>query len=404
VTTTTKFALDQKDLALEHRIIRSRSDLISVFERIRTVDSLVLTGPEDGKEPKWSGLDLNLMDALVHVVQENGWVLLIEADGSRGKSLKVPAFYEPVLPPQCDLVVPVVGLDAIGEMSISDRIHRTELLIKLLDLGPSDRISTQHVVDVLSSSQGALKDIPPSSHVRVLLNKCDSNRDLKNGREIAQGIVKNQRIQSVLLGSVMEEDPVRESICRVGGVVLAAGASTRLDDLKQLLTFRDKPFVVHAAEAALNGHLDPVVMIVGRHADVIKKALSHYPIRFVENRDPERGQSSSVQLGLEAIQDQVDAVIFLLADMPLVTSDLIRALVEEHRYNLGPVIAPFAEGRRGNPVLFDRVTFDALREVKGDQGGRALFSSYPVVQVEWEGSALFDVDSEEDLRRLRGIE
>ena len=145
-------------------------------------------------------------------------------------------------------------------------------------------------------------------------------------------------------------------------------------------------------------------MIVGREADAIQKALSHYPVQFVENKDLEGGQSGSVQLGLEAIQDQVDAVIFLLADMPLVTSDLIQALVKEHRHNLGPVIAPFAEGRRGNPVLFDRATFDALREVKGDQGGRALFSSYPVVQVEWEGSALFDVDSEEDLRRLREVE
>ena len=233
VTSTTKFALDQKDLALEHRIIKSRSDLLSASKHIGTFESLILTGPEDRKEPKWTGLDLNLINALIYTVRENGWVLLIEADGSRGKSLKVPAPYEPVLPLQCDLVVPVVGLDVIGEICTSDKIHRTELLMKLLNLDLSDRISTQHVVDLLSSSQGALKGIPPATPVRVLLNKVASNVDLENGREIAQGIVKNHRIQSVLLASAMEEDPVQESITRVAGVILAAGASTRLHDLKQ---------------------------------------------------------------------------------------------------------------------------------------------------------------------------
>jgi molybdenum cofactor cytidylyltransferase len=124
----------------------------------------------------------------------------------------------------------------------------------------------------------------------------------------------------------------------------------------------------------------------------------------VQNVEPERGQSNSVHMGLNAVQDQVDAAVFLLADMPLVGSDLVAALIEKHRETLGSVIAPTVDGRRGNPVLFDRKTFDALREVQGDQGGRALFSHYPVIQVEWDDSSLFDVDSDEELRKMREIE
>ncbi|OGO20513.1 MAG: hypothetical protein A2Z14_13610 [Chloroflexi bacterium RBG_16_48_8] len=202
----------------------------------------------------------------------------------------------------------------------------------------------------------------------------------------------------------MEASPVKESIARVAGVILAAGASTRLDGLKQLMTFRRRPLVIHSVETALEGHLDPVVVVVGPEGEAVKNALMHHPVHIVENTEPGRGQSSSVHLGLESVQDQVEAVIFLLADMPLVKPDLLKALVEQHRRSLAPVIAPFAQGKRGNPVLFDRRTFHSLREVKGDQGGRAIFSHYPVVQLEWDDSVLFDVDSEEDLRKMREME
>ena len=404
VTTTTKIALDQSDLAQEHLILESIEDLLTAIESMQTFESILLTGGKDDKEPKWRGLHPDFVEEFIPAVRENGWVLLIEADGARGKSLKVPASYEPVLPSQCDLVVPVVGLDVIGEEVDSPKVHRFDLLMKLLDLGANERIRSDHIVKLLTSLHGGLKDIPQESVVRVLLNKADSDGARKIGREIAWDLLKHARIQSVLLASVTEDIPVGESFCRVGGVVLAAGASTRLEGLKQLMTFRNKPLVAYSVEAAIGGGLDPILVVVGRDADDVRNALSHYPVQFVENAEWESGQSGSVRLGLNAVHDQVEAVIFLLADMPLVTSDLVEALVKKHRQTLGSVIAPFVEGKRGNPVLFDRKTFDALREVKGDQGGRALFSQYPMEQIEWDKSALFDVDSDEELRRMRDIE
>ncbi len=404
VTTTTKIALDQVDLGKDHLIIDSMDDILSAFESLQTFESILLTGQKHEIEPKWIGLKPDFVENLVQTVHARGWVLLIEADGARGRSLKAPAQHEPVLPSGCDLVVPVIGLDAVGKEISSPKIHRTEILMRLLDLKEGDRISREHVVEVLTSSQGGLKDIPLSTDVRVLLNKADTKKDVENGRQIAQALIKNQRIRSVLIASVLEETPVMQSICRVGGVVLAAGESTRLGGVKQLMTFRGKPLVAYSVETALEGSLTPVIVVVGAKAEAIKNALAHYPIHIVENTEPERGQSSSVHLGLDAIQGQVDAVIFLLADMPLVKLDLVKVLVKKHQESLGPVIVPSVEGKRGNPVLFDQRTFEALREVKGDQGGRAIFSRYPVVQVDWDDSALFDVDSEEDLQKMRDME
>jgi molybdenum cofactor cytidylyltransferase len=68
---------------------------------------------------------------------------------------------------------------------------------------------------------------------------------------------------------------------------------------------------------------------------------------------------------------------------------------------MAPIIAPLIDGQRGNPVLFDRVTFSDLQQVRGDAGGRQLFSRYPVAWVDWHDSAvLLDIDTEEDYQRL----
>lgn len=404
VTTSTKITLYQMDLAKTHRILDSIGSLEATLEQITPFESILLTAQMDENEPKWVGLGLDLIQKLIKWVRAENWVLLIEADGARGCSLKAPAEYEPVLPSDCDLVVPMVGLDAIGEEITSSKIHRADVLKRLLNLTDREEISVEHVVEVIRSSDGGLKDIPHTSDIRVLLNKADTNKDLENGSQIAEDLIQDRRIRSVLLASVKEESPVKESICRVAGIILAAGASTRLEGLKQLIPFRNKPLIAYSVEAALAGELDPVVVVVGKEGDPIREALKDHPIHIVENREPERGQSSSVIIGLEAVRDLVDATFFFLADMPLVASELVRALVEEHQRTLAPVIAPFAMGRRGNPVLFDRQTFGSLWQLKGDQGGRAIFSHYPIMQVDWDDSVLFDIDSEEDLQKLREIE
>jgi molybdenum cofactor cytidylyltransferase len=75
-----------------------------------------------------------------------------------------------------------------------------------------------------------------------------------------------------------------------------------------------------------------------------------------------------------------------------------------HRSGLSPIIVPFADGKRGNPVLFDKVTFEELKRVTGDRGGRAIFSQFPYERLEWDASIHFDVDTPEDVERLRGME
>jgi molybdenum cofactor cytidylyltransferase len=97
----------------------------------------------------------------------------------------------------------------------------------------------------------------------------------------------------------------------------------------------------------------------------------------------------------------VGAAIFLLADMPQITAEVLRALVEAHARELPAVLAPVVEDRRTNPVLFDRVTFPDLGQLTGDVGGRAIFSKYSPVYLPWLDDALLrDVDTPDDYRKL----
>jgi molybdenum cofactor cytidylyltransferase len=97
----------------------------------------------------------------------------------------------------------------------------------------------------------------------------------------------------------------------------------------------------------------------------------------------------------------VGACIFLLVDQPQITASVLRALVEKHAAELQPVLAPMVQDQRANPVLFDRVTFKDLLELKGDVGGRGIFHKHRVEYLPWhDDRLLLDVDTPEMYQRL----
>ena len=146
---------------------------------------------------------------------------------------------------------------------------------------------------------------------------------------------------------------------------------------------------------------EEVARVLGA-AQAVEAVLAGAPVRKVLNPGWQAGQSTSVRVGLQAVAAEAEAAVFLLADMPFIPPDLVRALVQVHRETLGPIVAPRAGGRRANPVLFDRATFDDLLALEGDRGGRALFERYAVREVPWEEGITFDLDTPEDLARLGG--
>ncbi len=190
----------------------------------------------------------------------------------------------------------------------------------------------------------------------------------------------------------------------VAAVILAAGNARRMGELKQVLPCRGEALVHRAARAALEAKLAPVVVVVGAEAERVARAVADLPVRIAYNPHGAEGQSTSVRAGLAALPTGVDGEVFLPADQPFITAEVLRMLVEG--LNAGAqVVAPEVEGHITSPVLFSAALFGELAALEGDSGGRALFSRYPPLRISWHDPRLaVDVDSPEDYERWCGVE
>jgi len=162
----------------------------------------------------------------------------------------------------------------------------------------------------------------------------------------------------------------------VAATVLAAGSSERMGQPKQLLSINGQPMVRRVTEAVCASGLAQVVVVVGAHARRVSEALSGLPVELVYNQDWQEGMSTSLRIGLRALRPDIEAVLVVLADQPALTSGLLQRLVERYRVTKAPIVAPFYQGYRGNPVLFDRSLFPELLAIQGDRGGRMIIARH----------------------------
>ena len=195
----------------------------------------------------------------------------------------------------------------------------------------------------------------------------------------------------------------------VAGVLLAAGQASRMgaDGAHKLLAeFGGVPLARHSAEAALGAGLSRLVAVTGHRAEEVAAALAGLEITALRNPAYASGMASSLAAGVGALGPEVDGAIILLADMPAVTAAHIDALVEAFRKAGGKAVVRAASGgKRGNPVILPRATFDAVRHLEGDVGARQIVetSGLAIVDVEIGQAAQIDVDTPEAVAAAGGV-
>jgi molybdenum cofactor cytidylyltransferase len=195
----------------------------------------------------------------------------------------------------------------------------------------------------------------------------------------------------------------------IGIIILAAGASSRLGQPKQLLLFEGETLLNRAVRVALETNCRPVIVVLGAHAETLQAELAATQARVVCNQGWNEGMSSSIRCGLQALEasdrQTIEAAILMLCDQPFITSDIIERLVEtflEHRSLL--VVSEYeTDGvkTRGVPALFSRPLFAELMELSGAAGAKRV-----IAQHEKEATiiampeAAFDVDTADDYLAL----
>lgn len=194
---------------------------------------------------------------------------------------------------------------------------------------------------------------------------------------------------------------------RIAAIILAAGEGRRWSSgIKLLASWRGRPLVAIAADAALNAPVAPVIVVVGHEAARIREALAARPVTVVDNPDYREGVASSLRAGIAALPAGVEGAVILLADMPAVGPGHIARLIEAFAVadESHDIFVPVYHGRRGNPVLWSARLFAALAGLEGDRGGSALFERHAgrLATVEMDDDAvLIDLDSDEAWARAR---
>jgi molybdenum cofactor cytidylyltransferase len=188
------------------------------------------------------------------------------------------------------------------------------------------------------------------------------------------------------------------------GLILAAGAATRMGQLKQLLPYRGATLVEHAVKQALAAELDPLIVVIGAQAPLLRSALAAQPVTIVENTNWASGMGSSIAAGVQflaALHSQSAALAILLADQPRVEAGHLhgmQALLDKSRAD---IIAAEYAGTLGVPAFFQASLFPTLAALDPAAGARSILHD-----ARWRvepfslPEAAFDIDTPADFDAL----
>jgi molybdenum cofactor cytidylyltransferase len=192
------------------------------------------------------------------------------------------------------------------------------------------------------------------------------------------------------------------SPARVGAVVLAGGAATRFGGGKLLAELEGRPVLQHVLDTLARLHFCQTVVVLGDDAAAVEQAITWHGETRVRNPHPERGLSSSLQVGMRPLGAGLQAALIVLGDQPALRQDVITSLLEAEAAARRPVVVPsYAEGGGRNPALLGRTVWKETMELIGDQGLGPWLEAHPqvVLEVPVRG-ANPDIDTPADLVAL----
>lgn len=175
-------------------------------------------------------------------------------------------------------------------------------------------------------------------------------------------------------------------------MILAAGLGRRFGGPKADARLRGRTLLAHVAALARAAGLEPVIAVVSGTPDVPEGVIP------VVNPKPERGLSSSLQLGIGAVPPGKAAVV-LLVDQPTLAPESIAAVLAAR--GTRPVLAAQSGGRLAPPVLLEPEAFPVVAMLGGDIGLREVLHRNPeLVHAVAVPAHAPDIDTRQDLARL----
>jgi len=185
----------------------------------------------------------------------------------------------------------------------------------------------------------------------------------------------------------------------VTGLVLAAGASSRLGQPKQLLALEGGTLLDATLSVARACRFDQLLVALGAASEQVRASVDLSNADVVENPAYGSGCSSSISAGLRSVDDRADGLVLLLGDQPGIDPADVARLISDHQ---APMALCRYDDGLGHPMWFRRALFPELSQLHGDKAVWRLLHSgrYDVREVIVKGPIPRDVDTAEDYEAL----
>jgi len=407
ITTTTKIFVPQ-GIPLFYSDDPEQS--IRILKRHYQKNNIAVLGRRVNRDNKIEGISAQEVHELRELLQVT---VLVEADGAKGLPIKGFNANEPVLPFHSDLIVAVIGSDALGAKLSSSNVLRLENVLE--ETGAEyGSIITEHIVAEVFQYMLKLGRIQaPNAGTVCLLNKSDLLKSPGSTALKLSALLSGQQNSpdQLLITAVKEINPVRftfllkngELCAHISCIVLAAGASKRMGIDKLALPFSKNTILENTLEQIEKSGIKDIIIVLRPGSPWLEK-LKKGTCKLIENPLHSTGMASSLKAGLNAVDNKSQGVLIALADQPLVTPALYKKLINNYRNKLKIVTYPTYRGKRGNPTLLDRRIWPDLMSISGDLGGRVLIEKMDedeIDRVETERPEIvFDIDTPDDYKRF----
>lgn len=185
---------------------------------------------------------------------------------------------------------------------------------------------------------------------------------------------------------------------KISCIIMASGLSKRMGENKLLLDFNGKKLYQHTFDVIDQIDFDEVIL-ASSYDEILEDGKSR-GYKSILNENNEEGKASSIRIGVENA-DQDSALMFFVADQPLLKLETVEELIKAYKDN-EVITYPVVNRRRGAPVIFPSSFRDGLMSLKGDAGGMLLVKDNPVNEVKIDDeSELMDIDTYESFEALK---
>ncbi len=368
------------------KIYKSNNKVCFDKEEIPSADGYYLYAKKE-ENKKLSGFN---RDDLLEIVKNFNYTL-IEADGSKEKPLKGWSEKEPVIHNFSNVTIGVLNINAV--FSSLNQVFRLEELKKITNI--YDKIEIDNLKDIVLNENGLFKN---SVNRKILfINQVETVVSENNAQKLYQKLTEDERfdLDQIVIGSI-HNNRFKTIYSKKSIVVLASGLSKRMASYKMLEKFKGKPLVEHILSKLRNYPASKYLIVKDRELDQL---ASKYYFETVLNKNNSSGISESLKLAVAEVD--ADNYSFFLGDMPFLTADTIRAIINNNNQityvSCGDLISA--------PVSFNRKYKAEIMLLEGDVGAKKIVQKHfdKAVKVLVDKRELIDIDTQEEIDKYEGL-